>query len=296
MSATPSSQCILFHDATPPESIASAQRGAYVAVADELSAPTLRALIERSERGDLTLHLARGGVKLLREAALTRNLASLSLSGVALGDLLFPPTLRALRLSSCSGALDGLIVAPLETLALDGGSLDTSALGRHATLVALLIANASPASVVLPANLRALRLIAIPLASLDVLRGASSIEHFEGARLDTLESLDALLSLPNLRALGLEGCWRLDLHATIAFLSTLSLLELRIDIGGRRKNDEIYKRHPVAPLSPFPSPERWRTQAAPHSFQEPGENPFQIGAIPPDAAATQLPWMTSPHP
>ncbi|NNM91950.1 MAG: hypothetical protein HKL92_01265 [Candidatus Eremiobacteraeota bacterium] len=251
-------RCIEIHDATPLAKIREAPDGTIFAAARYPGGALRDALAERAQRKAFALQLSHGGCGLLEDARLSAYVESLALSGANLDRLVLPPKLRALRLSGGSGSLHALLALPLEILAIDRGAFDSASLVEHATLAALSLANLPAEAASVGPRLRALRTIGVPLRTLDTLRSGIALVRFECVRCDALESIEALAALPALRELGLEGCWRLDLHATIAFLQRLPLRELRIDIGGRRKNVEVDKRLKLARLTPFPTPESVR--------------------------------------
>ncbi len=246
---------IELHDATPLRSIIDAPEGTRFAAASTVARAVCDALAEIARTRRLTLQLSFGGLALLRNERIAAAVESLALGGAQLDDLTLPPHLRALRLNGGGGSLGALLALPLEILAIDRGSYDTAPLLAHPTLATLSVANL-PADVLrVGPHLRAFRAIGVPLRSLECVRSGTALERLECSRCDALESIEALAALPMLRELALEGCWRLDLQATIAFLRTLPLHALRIDIGGRRKNVEVDKRLGLARLTPFPTPE-----------------------------------------
>ncbi len=261
-------RCIELHDATPLATIREAPPGVRFAASGEIGFDVRNALAERVPRGGFALQLAYGGCALLDEPRIAAHVESLALSGADLDRLVLPPHLRALRLSGGGGSLRALLALPLAILAIDRGAFDTAPLVEHPTLAALSLANLPAEAASVGPHLRALRTIGVPLRTLDSLRSGRALERFECARCDALESIEALAVLPALRELGLEGCWRLDLHATIAFLGRLPLRALRIDIGGRRKNVEVDKRLKLERLSPFPTPETVQESSSDSSSKE----------------------------
>ena len=248
-------RCVELHDATSPQSIRDAAEGTRFAAACYPAAEVRAALADFAERRSFALQLSFGGLALLRDERIAARVESLALGGAELDSIALPPRLRALRLSGGGGSLDALLSLPLEILAIDRGAFDTAPLVAHPTLAVLSVANLPAAALAVGARLRAIRTSGVPLRTLEGLRSGSALERVECSRCDALESIDALAALPMLRELALEGCWRLDLQATIAFLQQLPLQALRIDIGGRRKNVEVDKRLQLARLAPFPTPE-----------------------------------------
>ena|GEM_PF-6891962 len=247
--------CIELHDATPLETIHNAPMGTRFSAACYPAAEVRGALADLARRRRFALQLSYDGCALLRDEPIAAQVESLALSGADLDRLVLPPQLRALRLSGGRGSLQPLLALPLATLAIDRGAFDTAPLVAHQTLATLSVANLPAEALSVGPQLRAIRTLGVPLPTLERFRSGSSLERIECSRCDALESIEALAALPALRELGLEGCWRLDLHATIAFLRTLSLRALRIDIGGRRKNVEVEKCLNLAHLTPFPAPE-----------------------------------------
>ena len=255
MSGAAPVRCIELHDATPPHSIREAPDGTRFAAACYPAEEVRTALADFARDRRFALRLSFGGLALLRDERIAARVESLALGGADLDDLPLPPRLRALRLSGGGGSLRPLLSLPLEILAIDRGAFDTAALAAHRTLATLSVANLPAEALAVGPHLRAVRTLGVPLRTLDRFRTGTALERLECSRCDSLESIEALSALPRLRELALEGCWRLELQATIAFLRTLSLNALRIDIGGRRKNVEVDKRLHLARPTPFPTPE-----------------------------------------
>ncbi len=103
--------------------------------------------------------------------------------------------------------------------------------------------------------LRALRIASMPqIRSIETLRGHASLRTLALEGLTHLDDVAAIASLPALESLALTGVWHLRVD-DVAFVTELpSLRRLEIDLGGRRKNVEIYRRRPLAlptvPVSP----------------------------------------------
>ncbi|MGC8485912.1 MAG: hypothetical protein ACP5O6_09810 [Candidatus Baltobacteraceae bacterium] len=248
-------RCIELHDATPPLSIREAPEGTRFAAACYPAAEVRSALADFARDRRFALQLSFGGLALLRDERIAARVESLALGGAELDEIALPPRLRALRLSGGGGSLRALLSLPLEILAIDRGAFDTAPLVAHPTLATLSVANLPAEALAVGPQLRAIRTLGVPLRTLERFRSGISLERVECSRCDALESIEALTALPRLRELALEGCWRLDLQATIAFLRTLPLHALRIDIGGRRKNVEVDKRLKLARMTPFRTPE-----------------------------------------
>jgi hypothetical protein len=101
-------------------------------------------------------------------------------------------------------------------------------------------------------GLRALRLRGISgLRSVDALARHRNLRVLALDGLLHLESLRVLMTLPSLESLDLVGLWQFEL-ADVDFLGSMtSLRRFRIDIGGRRKNVEIYKQLRRCAPEPF---------------------------------------------
>ena len=263
MSEAAPMRSIELHDATPLRSMIDATEGTRFAAAALPGRAVCDALAEIARERRLTLQLSFGGLSLLQDKRIAAAVESLVLGGAQLDDIALPPHLRALRLNGGGGSLDALLALPLKILAIDRGSYDTAPLLAHPTLTTLSVANLPADALQIGPRLRTFRAIGVPLRTLERFRSGTALERIECTRCDSLESIEALAALPMLRELALEGCWRLDLQATIEFLRTLPLHALRIDIGGRRKNVEVEKRLSLQRLTPFPTPE-----ALQESFRE----------------------------
>ncbi|MBV8490768.1 MAG: hypothetical protein JO199_09600 [Candidatus Eremiobacteraeota bacterium] len=102
-------------------------------------------------------------------------------------------------------------------------------------------------AVVRNATLEALRLRAIPnLRSLEALRGHTRLKMLALENLTRVDDVAPLATLQQLTSLTLTGMWQLH-PDNVAFLADLpNLRSLALDIGGRRKNVEIYRRRPFA--------------------------------------------------
>lgn len=101
-------------------------------------------------------------------------------------------------------------------------------------------------------GLRALRLRGISgLRSVDALARHRNLRVLTLDGLLHLESLRVLTTLPRLESLDLVGLWQFEL-ADVDFIGAMtSLRRFRIDIGGRRKNVEIYKQLRRCAPEPF---------------------------------------------
>ena len=167
----------------------------------------------------------------------------------------------------------------VETLQADlrGGGFDLAALAHAPNLRRLSLANArlrgewraasSPGlSVVelrdMPAGgaeelLRfpdtvALRLSRIgEMRSIDALAGHANLRVVALEALTHVDSVHVLATLPRLESLDVRGLWQLSLDDVAFIPSMLGLRRLALDIGGRRKNVEIYKKVRLPKPPPF---------------------------------------------
>ena len=146
-------------------------------------------------------------------------------------------------------------LASLQRLHLDAVDLRACAsLARPLSLRALDLHDARVDDIdgVLALPLEALRLARVePLRSLDPLHGNASLRALSiGEALD-LADVRPIATLPHLESLELRGLWQFDV-GDVAFIESMpSLRRLYLDIGGRRKNVELYKRRPLALPLPF---------------------------------------------
>ncbi|MGA8534392.1 MAG: hypothetical protein WB615_09830 [Candidatus Tumulicola sp.] len=169
------------------------------------------------------------------------------------------PALETLQVDCCGGAFDLAVLANVPNLqrlslaaARVGGVVPWPA---AASLRAVELRNCNAASVAgvlaLP-GLRALRLSAIGrLRSIEALAGHASLRALCLESLVHLDSLQALATLPALESLDIAGLWQFSV-AEAGFMTSMSgLRRLAVDIGGRRKNVEIYKKLQLPKPPPF---------------------------------------------
>jgi hypothetical protein len=98
----------------------------------------------------------------------------------------------------------------------------------------------------------ALRLSRIgEMRSIDALTGHANLRVVALEALTHVDCVHVLATLPRLESLDVRGLWQLSLD-DVAFIPTmLGLRRLGIDIGGRRKNVEIYKKVRLPKPPPF---------------------------------------------
>lgn len=145
----------------------------------------------------------------------------------------FPPDSRYLRIAQRGVTLDPreLVQFPhLEVLDCSGIALTSLAFPR--TLRALRLARIST-----PVDLHELE--ALPLQAL----------HLEELR--DLRGVEVLARLRSLQQLEMLGFWQLSLDDVQPLLAHRNLVRAEVDIGGRRKNVELYKRTNWAYPWPF---------------------------------------------
>ena len=155
----------------------------------------------------------------------------------------FPPDSRYVRIAGRGVTLD---------------PRDLAKQYRH--LEALECSGVALTSLDFPSTLRALRLAWIPtpvdlreLAKLNL-----EVLHLEELR--ELRGVDALARMTSLQQLEMLGFWQLRLDDVEPLLAHHALVRAEIDIGGRRKNIELYKRASWAYPWPF---ELFKRGAAP---------------------------------
>jgi hypothetical protein len=137
-------------------------------------------------------------------------------------------------------------------IAEHGTTLDPRELAsRYPNLEVLECSGVTLASLEFPPTLRALRLawVATPVD----LHALKSL-HLETLSLEELRHLrgtDALARMESLRQLEMLGFWQLTLDDVMPLVGLRNLVRAEIDIGGRRKNVELYKRATWAYPWPF---------------------------------------------
>ncbi len=138
----------------------------------------------------------------------------------------------------------------------DGANFDLVALEPASTLRALdartVVLDLAAGARVL-ARLTALRLYAAAsLTSIESLAGLPALRVLALERLLWLASLEPLCRIDGLASLDLSKLPQFSLEE-LAVLARLPCLRyLRVDVGGRRKNAEVYRRFPLPEPWPFP--------------------------------------------
>lgn len=172
------------------------------------------------------------------------------------------PNLRSLRVAAPAGEIgvrEFAGASQLNALAIAGAAVKPSAVG--ATLPHLRVLELRDVRVcgeraldelLERAPLRALRLCRVtPLRSLAPLAGLRALDVLALQDLTAVDDLAPLHALQALRSLDVRGMWQLGVP-DLGFVLDLPHLErLHVDIGGRRKNVELYKRRTLALPRPF---------------------------------------------
>lgn len=170
------------------------------------------------------------------------------------------PHLQVLRVRARGAAVDARVfgaAAQLQVLDVHGSAIaNAGALAEMPALRSLDLrhANVDDAGALLQLPLDALRLTRVArLRSLAGLCENATLRVLSLGGLLELDELLPLAALPRLESLELCGLWQFAV-GDIAFVESMPLLQrLVVDIGGRRKNLEIYRRRPFAFPLPFGS-------------------------------------------
>jgi len=145
----------------------------------------------------------------------------------------FPPDSRYVRIAERGITLDPRELArfpDLETLDCSGIGLTSLEFPR--TLRALRLAR-----IATPIDLRALAKLPLHTLALEQLHELHGVEAL--TRFETLEQLE------------MHGFWQLDLDGVMPLVTLPGLVRAEIDVGGRRKNVELYRRARWAYPWPF---------------------------------------------
>lgn len=132
-----------------------------------------------------------------------------------------------------------------------GRTFDPRELARYANLEALALSGVALTSLDFPPTLRALRLawIGTPIDLRALARLPLHTLSLEGLR--HAYGVDALAAMTSLEQLEMLGFWQLQLDDVMPLPALPKLVRAEIDIGGRRKNVELYKRATWAYPWPF---------------------------------------------
>jgi len=206
-------------------------------------------------------HLALEAAALPRAVAEFRQVRHFELDGVPNDPAaLFSsfPSLESLLVRARGAAFDASSLVGLGSLRrLHLDTIDLRSVSSLAELTALSVLDVTNARVenaeaLLALPLAALRLARIePLRSLAALRSNDTLHVLSLVDALDLDDLRPIATLQRLRSLELRGLWQFDV-ADAAFVESIpTLRRLFIDIGGRRKNAELYRRRPLALPLPF---------------------------------------------
>lgn len=166
-------------------------------------------------------------------------------------------SLRSLDIAGVPADLpDACGVRKLILRGLRDDVVDVEALGGFEHLETLSISGAQVENAELLARLPKLR--GLCLRNVRGLRDLAwlSRTHLQALWLDGVLGVDdvsPIASLPSLCHLELRGAWQLSLEDVAWLRDAPGLVGLTLDIGGRRKNAEIFKARPRGFAAPFPS-------------------------------------------
>jgi hypothetical protein len=172
------------------------------------------------------------------------------------------PALRTLRIRARGARVDASALegAPeLEHFELrDALVARALRLGEIASLRSLDIEDAALDDAIRLPQLQALRLARIAsFKNVDNLRDHPAMRALALVGLMEIDDLSPIASIAHLESLELRGLWQFGV-GDLAFVASMpSLRRLFVDIGGRRKNAEIYRQRAYAAPLPFIARSRW---------------------------------------
>jgi Immunity protein 26 len=184
------------------------------------------------------------------------NVIDLTLDGVPRNLAAFLdafPGLQALHVRGRGGLASAAALAKapqLRSLELRNVALTGSASLASSTSLRrldLAVSTTDDADSLLRLPLQSLRLCEVAaINQLEGLRGHSTLLALSLVGLIEIDDLRPIATIEQLASLELRGLWQFDVE-DVGFVECMpSLLRLRLDIGGRRKNSEIYKRRSLA--------------------------------------------------
>jgi Immunity protein 26 len=168
------------------------------------------------------------------------------------------PRLQTLKIRARGAAVNAASLAnvvELETLVLRDATL-TGAASLHERralrVVDIESATVDRADALLKLALRELRLAGVaPIRTIAALHEHPTLQTLALAGLIDVNDLGPIATIPHLESLDLRGFWQCDVE-DVAFIARMpSLRRLHLDIGGRRKNIEIYRRRSLAEPLPI---------------------------------------------
>jgi hypothetical protein len=166
--------------------------------------------------------------------------------------------LKTLRIRARGGAVDvsALVgAAKLEVLVLRDTALTAAASLRDLRALRVLdveSASIDDADAAFGLRLLELRLAnVVPVRTLAALRDHPTLQTLALAGLIDVDDLGPIATIAGLESLDLRGFWQCSVDDVAFVASMASLRRLHLDIGGRRKNEEIYRRRSLA--EPLPT-------------------------------------------
>jgi len=166
--------------------------------------------------------------------------------------------LKTLRIRARGAAVNASALvgaAKLEVLVLRDAALTAAASLRDLPALRVLdveSATIDDADAAFGLRLRELRLANVaPVPTLAALRDHPTLATLALAGLIDVNDLGPIAKIAGLESLDLRGFWQCSVDDVAFIASIASLRRLHLDIGGRRKNEEIYRRRSLA--EPLPT-------------------------------------------
>jgi hypothetical protein len=166
--------------------------------------------------------------------------------------------LKTLRIRARGAAVDSSALvgaAKLEVLVLRDAAVSAAASLRDLRALRVLdveSATIDDADAALGLRLLELRLAnVVPVRTLAALRDHPTLQTLALAGLIDVDELGPIATIAGLESLDLRGFWQCSVDDVAFVASMASLRRLHLDIGGRRKNEEIYRRRSLA--EPLPT-------------------------------------------
>jgi hypothetical protein len=249
---------------------------------DPLSETDLDALASiASEKAGASVRLSGKAVSQVNDLAEWGSLHRLRLESVHVPDGLTQlPAVLDLELDGAPADLARMLgaFANLKTLRIRarGAAVNASALVGAAKLEVLVLRDAALTAAASLRDLRALRVLDVESATIDdagaafglrlvelrlanvapvrtlaALRDHPTLQTLALAGLIDVDDLGPIATIAGLESLDLRGFWQCTVDDVAFIVSMESLRRLHLDIGGRRKNEEIYRRRSLA--EPLPT-------------------------------------------
>ena len=167
-------------------------------------------------------------------------------------------SVKTLRIRARGGSVNAPVLARaagLEVLVLRDTALTSTAALRDLRALRVLdveSATVDDADAAFGLALQELRLVNVePIRTLAALRGHPTLQTLALAGLIDVNDLSPIATIAGLESLDLRGFWQCAVDDVAFIASMASLRRLHLDIGGRRKNVEIYRRRSLA--EPLPT-------------------------------------------